>query len=601
MNGSCFVVHLRAQPSPARHPITASGCWSAAAALALGLLATLPQSARAADNPEELRLRNGNVLKGQFVEGDKQTIVFRSESGLQSFPKKDVRAIIFELEPAGAAGEFPPGFTAKPPHQLKRVVVTRRITRNRATEEQTYEPEVIGISGDGSKIVFWTRKSGFYAINPDGTGRAQILARKDNSDRFNAEWGGRFEVNRDGKVLYWQGYQAAAIRRINTDGSDERLLVRAGAEYDPFRLREACGRIFFSQRGGIFSIDTEGKGDYREIITHNQLAKLWEISPERCMLGRFDASADGKRIAFAVGGYPKAKAVQLMAINADGTGLRRIIETDFDPTALTMSPDGQRIIFWKYGTAAYVVNWDGSGFRELALPPWDANGSGFQHLNRFSSDDAWYMFNGNESGGFTQISRVDGPERIEPLSCGNWDYFETGLFHGLYSPTFTADLRRFVSISQYWRQFKPRQIVVGDINPRQAPGVPVLSDIEFSGFLATNPQVPQHRGAVKVRVTKADSAVERVQFLLVPVCGHARTDAARWRPNLGWDALQGDHQLRDDGKNGDAVAGDGVYSTDNFSPHTSDFRMPEGRYLLRIVAHDDQNAVAVDVDGVEIK
>lgn len=589
--------HSSHRPLPDR-----AGRRLAVTVLSLSLFGTTyPTAAPAAENAEELRLRNGNVIQGQFIEGDKNTIVFRSGSGLQSFPKKDVRAILFETEPAGTGGEFPPGFTAKPPHKLKRVLVTRRITQNRATEEQMYEPEVIGISGDGSKIVFWTRKAGFFAINPDGSGRTQILARKDNTDRFNAEWGGRFEVNRDGKVLYWQGYQAAAIRRINTDGSDERLLVRAGAEYDPFRLREGCGRIFFSQRGGIFSIDTEGKGDFREIITHNQLAKQWEIPAERCMLGRFDASADGSRIAFVVGGYPKAKAAQLMAINADGTSLRRIIETDFDPTALTMSPDGQRIIFWKYGTAAYVVNWDGTGLRELALPPWDGNGSGFQHLNRFSDDNARFMFNGNESGGFTQVARLDGTERFEPLSFGHWDYYENALFHGLYSPTFTVDLRRCVSISQYWRQFKPRQIVVANINPRQAPGVPVLSDIEFSGFLATNPQVPQHRGTLKVRVTKADSAVERVQFLLVPVCGHSRTDPVRWRPNLGWDALQGDHQLRDDGKNGDAVAGDGIYSTDNLSPHTSDYRLPEGRYLLRIVAHDDQNAVAADVDGVEIK
>ncbi len=589
------------QPFPPK-PHSAPSGWLAAGAVILALLGPASrQSVLAADNAEELRLRSGAVVKGQFVEGDKQTIVFRSETGLRTFPKKDVRAIVFETEAPAATGEFPPGFSAKPPLRLKQVMVARRITQNRATEEKAYEPEVIGISGDGSKIVFWTPKSGLFAINPDGSGRTQILARKDDTDRFRAEWGGRFSVSQNGKVLYWQGYQSAPIRRINTDGTDERLLVRAGAEYDPFRLHEASGRVYFSQRGGIFAIDTEGRGDYREIITNLKLAKVWEISPDNCLLGRFDVSADGNRIAFVVGGYPKAKAAQLMAINADGSGLRRIVETDFDPTALTISPDGQQVVFWKYGAQIYIVNWDGSGLRELPLPPWDANGSGFQHLNRFSADNGQFMYNGNEGGGFVQIALLEGTERNEPLSCGVWDYYENALFWGLYSPTFTDDLRRFVSISHYWRPFKPRQVVVGDINPRQAPGIPVLSDIDFPGFLSTNPQVPQHRGTLKVRVTKGASEVERVQFVLAPYCGHTRNDAARWQPNLGWWSLQGDHQLRDDGKNGDETAGDGIYSSDNLSPHPTDYKLPEGRYLLRIVAHDDQNAVAVDVDGLEIK
>ncbi len=555
---------------------------------------TLAQSA-----PEELRLRNGNVLKGQFVEGDKQTIIFRSEGGLQTYPKRDVRAVVFDTGEAVASdSEFPPGFSAKPPLKIKRVISYRRITRNRGTEEGQFEPEVMTLSGDGTTIVFWTRKGGFFAINADGSNRRQILARKDNAEHFNAEWGGRLALSHDGKVMYWQGGQSAPIRRINTDGTDERLLVRAGAEYHAFQLREDCGRIFFSSRGGIFSIDTEGKGDYKEIVTHVQLGKLWEVSSDWTMLGDFDVSADGSKIAFAVGGYPKAKARQLMAINADGSGMRRIVETDFEPSHLRMSADGKQILFWKYGQKGFIVNWDGSGLRELAWPAWDGNHGGFQHLSRFSPDGARFVYNCGYAGGMQEY-RLDDSDRFEPLASGRWDGYPDPVFWGYYTPTFSRDLKRFATMTQYWQQSKPRQVLVGDVNPRTAPGLPVVSDVEFPALLSVNPQVPQHTGTIKCKVAKGDSDVERVQFILLSSADYARNK--RWQPDLGWWGLEGDHQMRDDGKNGDEKAGDGIYTSNNLTPHTTDYQPTEGRHVLRIIVHDDQNAVAVDVDGVEIK
>jgi hypothetical protein len=558
-----------------------------------------PGTPAPAADTEELRLRNGNVLKGQFIEGDKQTIVFRTGDGLKSFPKADVRAVIFEGEPV-ADGEFPPGFSAVAPLKLKHVVTSRRVTQNRAVEEKVNEPEVVTISGDGSKVVFWSPKSGFWSLNADGSNRKNFLPIGDNTDRFRAEWGGRIALSRDGRVLFWQGAQSAPIRRINTDGTDERLLVRTGAEYHPLQLREACGRIFFSSRAGIFSIDTEGKGDYREIVNNGKLGKEWEVSSEATMLGAFDVSADGKRIAFVVGGFPRTKGPQLLAMNGDGTGIRRLADTDFLPQALTMQADGSQVLFWKHAESAHVVAWEGGAARRLDIPPWDVNAGGFQHLSRFSPDGKSFVYNGHEGGGFVQLIQLDGTGRWEPMSNGPWDYYENALFHGMYPPTFTTELRRNVSISHYGRPSKPRQVVVTDINPKLAPGLPILSDIEFPAFLSTNPQVPQHRGTIKVRVTKGTSEVDRVHFQLVPMVGHRRDDP-RWMANLGWYALQGDHQLRDDGKNGDAKAGDGIYSSDLLSPHPTDFRPVGGRYLLRIVAHDEQNAVSADVGGVEIK
>ena len=59
--------------------------------------------------------------------------------------------------------------------------------------------------------------------------------------------------------------------------------------------------------------------------------------------------------------------------------------------------------------------------------------------------------------------------------------------------------------------------------------------------------------------------------------------------------------LVDDGRNGDEVAGDGVWTNDGICPEPGDFQIPAGHYLMRVVAHDEQNAVIVDVDGVDLK
>jgi hypothetical protein len=266
-----------------------------------------------------------------------------------------------------------------------------------------------------------------------------------------------------------------------------------------------------------------------------------------------------------------------------------------------MSPDGKQVLFWKYAEQAFVVNWEGGEAVPIPVPSWDANGGGLQSLNRFSSDGSRFLLNSNPVPGIAVIVRPDGSERFEPLATGRWDGYENTLFWGAYAATFSADLRRCVTISEYWAQRKPRQVVVADIDPTEAPGIPVVSDIEFPPMLSTNRQVPQHRGTIKARITKADSAVERVQFLLAPVSGHARDHGARWFHDLGWQALQGSHLMNDAGIEGDETAGDGVYTSDLLSPDPAYYAPPEGRYHLRIVAHDDQNAVIVDVDGVDIR
>jgi len=556
---------------------------------------------------DELRLRNGDVISGEFVAGDVETIVFRVDQMLRIYRKADCVSISINgagipptpdigTAPPAAGGDTPtPGFTARTPHRVARVIVMRRVTKNRVVEDGRFEPEFARMSDDGSTIAFFAPKSGLYVMNADGGNRRLVFPTEGKANA--ALENTRFSISPDGKVIFWQPGRDA-IYRINADGTDEKILVRAGGEYDPNRMREGGKRIFFSTRGGIFSIDTEGNGDYNEIIIPRKLAREWESPEEWCMLGQFDASEDGKRIAFSVGGYPKAKSRQLMGINADGTGLHRIVETDVEPWAISITPDGGKVIFWKNTSQAYVVNWDGAGLTELSIPPWDLNGSAYVHLNRISPDGQWYEYNANEAGGFSQIVRLDGSGRYEVQNYGPWEYHDTALFHGMYAPSFTADLRHFVTVSQYWRGFKPRQVVVGDINPATAAGLPVITDISFPAVMSTNQQLPSNQGTITARIKRGNSDIERVQFIIGPVC-QQRGD--RWVTNAAVNGMRGDRIMHDDGKNGDAAANDGIYTCASFGLQSDESKLPPGRYLLRLAVHDEDNVVAVDVDGIEVK
>ena len=117
--------------------------------------------------------------------------------------------------------------------------------------------------------------------------------------------------------------------------------------------------------------------------------------------------------------------------------------------------------------------------------------------------------------------------------------------------------------------------------------------------MSENPQVPAHRGVIKARIFGGTGEIMRVQFTLTP-CTLYSPRVSRLEALAGWHALEGDHLMRDDGKGGDETAKDGIFTSDNLCSTNGDFRVEPGRYVLRVMVHDERNAVAVDVDGVEI-
>ncbi len=129
-------------------------------------------------------------------------------------------------------------------------------------------------------------------------------------------------------------------------------------------------------------------------------------------------SPDGLMLAFTNSSY------ELMVINADGTGLRKLPVSAPYPSSPTWSPDGTRIAF--YGPfGLYTINVDGTNERRLTevLPTLQANGR-----LRWSPDGSRFLFGNsgwNNGGiatiyldgtGFTPLTRPADNSRVSDLN-----------------------------------------------------------------------------------------------------------------------------------------------------------------------------------------
>jgi TolB protein len=99
-------------------------------------------------------------------------------------------------------------------------------------------------------------------------------------------------------------------------------------------------------------------------------------------------SPDGTQVVFQSN---RTGNVELYAMKADGTGVRRLTETPHDEGTPVWSPDGKKILYAAdvggKGEDVFVMNADGSGVRRLTDSPGD---DGHPH---WSADGARIVFN----------------------------------------------------------------------------------------------------------------------------------------------------------------------------------------------------------------
>jgi TolB protein len=223
---------------------------------------------------------------------------------------------------------------------------THRLTRHPADDSKP------AWSPDGRRIAFIRERhrspggrGELYVVNVDGS-RGQRLT-QDNLEASSPAW------SPDGLEIAFVGTDGFYV--IDPDGSGLRRLAPG---VDHFRWSPDGRKIAYVTLSGIHVMNADGSAKHR-------LADGEDPSWSR----------DGTRIAFVrpirptTSSHPANQNPEIYAINADGTGLKRLTNNRVWDQGPVWSPDGREIAFYserKGSRDVYVMNPDGSDQRNVS-------------------------------------------------------------------------------------------------------------------------------------------------------------------------------------------------------------------------------------------
>jgi Tol biopolymer transport system component len=229
----------------------------------------------------------------------------------------------------------------------------------------------------GSLILFWSDSPipSLWTVRPDGTHRHRIRLRQNCK---------RPRLSPDRKWIVFDGTPPGKppltdfdVQLVRRDGTGRHALTGSGdreidAEWSPdgTRISFVRWRWLEGEDSGdawIWTMRSDGT-DQRPVV-HGNIAR-W--------------SPDGSRLVFSAP-TPESDG-DLFVVNADGTGLRRLLATPQPEWPNAWSPNGGKILFTRsFGDRAadvYVIDADGSHVRRLTRAPrqdiggtWSPDGS----------------------------------------------------------------------------------------------------------------------------------------------------------------------------------------------------------------------------------
>ena len=456
------------------------------------------------------------------------------------------------------------------------------------------------LSADGSRAAFLVggEPSHVYVINADGTGLREV-------DTHPAGDWTNVDISADGSVVLssygGSGTGGGVARIVNADGSNAHTVFAAGnGKY--FRLSADGTKVYFASGGsfdwggqshtaGLYVINADGTG-LRQILDRARVHALFgKPIPELEFYWHgppFDVSDDGSHLVLQV--LVPDIGWPIMRVNGDGSDLQAyaLFPNNEHPDVGNLGISGDgRVAFYEV-----TSNW------ELGVFNWDGSGkrvlaTGVGGANS-SGEVVQLTYDGSKLhyGSLNRLYNTDGSGVLQPVAGGPTLGGDPPLMTSQwYRSSMNRDATRFLFTFDYNTYVNgalvPEQLGLMELNP---------------GSLGPAPGLTEPRIAPPYLVI-GDGSTTAFSVRMSTTNTHLRTNSVVFRNGLEVNSnIVNDGVLYDDGSNGDITAGDGRFTYGFIRANTGATVGPHtARMKTEVRAADGRrHATALDVAQLDV-
>ncbi|MEQ1750034.1 MAG: choice-of-anchor D domain-containing protein, partial [Prosthecobacter sp.] len=423
------------------------------------------------------------------------------------------------------------------------------------------------MSGNGNLVVYSVSRPDsqldLFAINTDGTGQHSLGLFPHNAYRPAISYNGALAVLWNNSNLYTLNTTFGTpvkVLTMNTPGVISSIAVNDDGTKFYFTI-SADDYIFNTLtllQAGVWEMNPDGSG--RRLVTGlNAIRATLGLSVtgyERVGVEGGLAVSFNNRIVFPFMSNFYTGMHHIMSVNADGTGLRAIGPLAYSPSSVTISRDGSKVAFDQYSPRDLnTVNWDGTGHVVQVVPA-------------HAYDPLRLTDNGSHLALVDRILRSDGGG-FRSLRSGTSGSI---LAVGSDAPylQLSADGRKICSVKNFGNT---STLVMIELDPDNLLGAPDITNTAITpGFVV-------HNNGTQATVTAQAtySGTPNSAFVYANLFLNGLPDPIFYAP-VG--------TLFDDATNGDAVAGNGLFTANNFH-----FGYPTTSFGPRVVRFVTENTI----------